>query len=176
VAQACLAQERHSNPADRSSHLRWTDLLKEMVLVIKNTFLEFQEEDLETQRHKRSSSLPPGNDSRWESAGFDMASESHDGLPICSPEVAKQRGAWQKASSTKNPIRPYKARRDKFRQFVEKLKQQLLRDPDDFSLDKITVPKNILWNERTHLKVVKLLADFQKEHIDCHLQTPCHFQ
>jgi len=147
-----------------------------MFIVIKNTFLEFLEEDLETQRHKRSSSLPPRNDARWRSEGFNMASGSRNTSQVISTKVAPHGGEDQQASCLKRSIiRPCKARRDKFRKFVETLKQKLIQDPDAFSLDKITVPKSLVWDERTHLKVVKLLADFRREHIDCRVQTPSRF-
>jgi len=146
--------------------------VKTMVFIrIKNTFLEFQDEDPVTTGPQRSKSLPPRVESCNVSPGSQWTLMSQSEVRVPSTGTIPFEQVDKKALYGKRNPRPCKAKRFKFKHFVETLKMKLLHDPDSFSLCRIKVPKDLVWDDRTQAHVAKILADCRKQLVDFHMTT-----
>lgn len=139
---------------------------------MKHTFLEFQMETLLASSSVRPRSAPPLRHSHTVAFGSmtmkdDAIQEmqvrcfAKDGaIQMQAPSASKSNASLPSLCGTsqqrRGEGRPPKAKRDKFRKFVDMVKQQALNDPN-FQMDKIQIPKSLNRGNGTIQKIVSLL-------------------
>jgi len=78
-------------------------------------------------------------------------------------EHGGQHDKTERPQVQKRHIRPCKGKRDRFRQYVDKLKLQVDQDPEGFTLGSVSFPKYLTESERGRNKVASILEDYRTQ-------------
>jgi len=149
---------------------------------VKNTFLDFHDEDCESDVDQKPSSDPgsPIARSSWSQpvdsnsrCTYRFKGESFLKQPVSSlmntgGKVAKnddQEDSGQhdkrEQSEAKKFVRPCRRKRERFRKYVDSFKPQVDADPESFTFSNINLCPMLLHDERGRKKMASVLEDYR---------------
>jgi len=124
-------------------HIRSDNLILDVDTELPNPFLrQSYTKDRETFQKAASASCDPGAES--------CADES---------PAAKQ----DQVAKSQKKSRPCREKRERYRKFVHRLKEQALANPLSFSMDKVEFPQSLLINHDQRSKLIKHIQSYQHE-------------
>jgi len=142
-----------------------------LIGLVKNTFLDFQDEDSDYDLAGFSFANPRANSdptdsrstsSRSSSACSDRYMFRDDLKPL---EGNEGSGGHEEAEGgRKNTYRrPRRKERHNFRKYVDKLKEQLRQDPEGFNIQKIEHPQWVMRGKGSGQKVANILGNYHAQ-------------
>jgi len=182
VAQARFAPTIGNQP----NSTKYMETKLELTGRVKNTFLNFADGDSESSGERRPSSDPTSqssNCSNWseseESEGgriYRFRGAANLKQPVRSQlksqgkvesdevqDCVEQHGGTEQPNPQWRCTRPCKARRERFRKYVDKMKAQVAEDPAGFTMDKVNVPEKLVPDERGRKKVASILENYRTQ-------------
>lgn len=164
---------------------------------VKNSFLDFRDEDSESDDDQRPSSDPTSQSSscsNWSESEestrgctYKFRGEGNLKQPMPLPvsmrgnagrddnrEHAGQHGGTEQPKVQKKSMRPCRGKREKFRKYVDKLKSQMAEDPEGFTMDTVDFPKNLVNDDKGRKKVASILEKYRTQALSPGTTTQAH--
>jgi len=162
---------------------------------VKNTFLDFRDEDSESDVDQRANSDPScsaSSRSSWSESTdneschlYKFRGENDLKQPVRSQMNmhwktqrdydqgrARQHHNTDQAKVPKKCTRPCKGRRERFRKYVDSLKSQVDVDPQGFAFGDVNLHENLVHDERARKKVASILENYRTQILSKGTETP----
>jgi len=142
---------------------------------VKNTFLDFDDDELESADSQRPNSDPTSDRSScsdWSESDnsessrcriYKFRGEADLKKPVRLPTNMHGQELGGESKAKKKSTRPCKGKRERFRKYVDKVKLQLAKDPQGFTLHDVDFSSNLALDERGRKKVESILENYRTQ-------------